>query len=98
MHCHKCGKEIKRGSIFCKYCGTKQYSVIKKSLHHISKRVKKSERFIVKHVAVIVVVLLMVIIILQILSIVNSESSSTIKSSPSAIKHKEIKHRKSFVL
>ena len=78
--------KIKRGSTFCKYCGTKQYSVIKKSLHRIYKGVRRSERFIIKHVAVIVVVLLMVIIGLQILSIANRESSSTTRSSPRIFK------------
>lgn len=83
MHCHKCGKEIRRGSTFCKYCGTKQYSVLTKTFHVIKKGARRSERFIVKHVAVIVVVLLIVIIGLQVLGLVNRESPSTIKRLPS---------------
>lgn len=72
MYCYKCGKEIKSGSSFCKYCGTKQPSIVNKSLHLVHKKMKQGEMFIVKHVALIIVLLLMIIIGLQILSITNS--------------------------
>lgn len=70
MHCCKCGKEIKRGSKFCKYCGTKQCSFLEKSLHFIYVRLKKCEKFIKNHMALIVVTLLLIIITLQVISII----------------------------
>ena len=69
MHCSKCGKEIKRRSRFCKYCGTRQPSFWGKLFHLIYVRLKKCEMFITNHVALIVVVLLMTIITLQVVSI-----------------------------
>ena len=83
MHCHKCGKEIKRGSTFCKYCGTRQCSVLTKTFHVIKKGARRSERIIVKHIAVIVVSLLIVIIALQIISIITRREVTTHKESPS---------------
>ena len=79
MYCHKCGKEIKYGSSFCKYCGAKQVSLVKRSLQFVHKRLKLCEMFIIKHFVLIMVLLLITIITLQIVNMVTISEMLTVE-------------------
>lgn len=92
MHCRKCGREIKRSNKFCKYCGTKQYSLVKLFFIQMRSWLTKVEIFIAKHFTLILIFLLTLIITLQILELsnINTIKSELQKSQINKASHRQV--------